>query len=72
MSADTLGPVRVPAWMGLTVDHLYETCPHRVRTLPQLRRYDWDHRCAGLVDPAGTDLCGWCVRVWQARNRGAS
>jgi hypothetical protein len=61
----------VPAWMGLTVDHLYEDCPIRVRSLPELRRCGWDGQCSDQVDPHGTDLCGWCVRVWEARNRSA-
>lgn len=62
----------VECWMGLTVDHLYEACPHRVRSLPELRRWGWDHKCAGRVDPHGGDLCLWCVRVWTARNRGVA
>jgi hypothetical protein len=62
----------VHCWMGLTTDHLYETCPIRIRSLPELRRYDWDHQCSMPVNPIGTDICGWCVRVWKARNRGAA
>lgn len=54
-------PVRgeaVKAWRGVLVDHLYETCPWIPGdTRPLL----------GEVDPAGTDICGWCVRVWKAR-----
>lgn len=46
-------------------DHLIPACPH-------LRRYCGDDEpivLVGLVDPFGTDVCGWCARVWGARNR---
>lgn len=62
----------VPCWMGLTTDHLIETCPHRARSFPTLNRHGWWRQCVGLVDPDAGDLCGWCVRVWKARNRNAS
>lgn len=62
------GPRSVPWWFGLTTDHLYEGCPGRRRSLPELRRYGWDHQGLGTIDPLGTDVCGWCVRVWKARH----
>ena len=43
-------------------DHLLPECP-AVRRKPGTAR--WGN---GLVDPLGSDLCGWCVRVWKARN----
>jgi hypothetical protein len=58
-----------PAWMGINVDHLIEACPHRERSRAELERHGMWRQCVGLVDPDGTDLCGWCVRVWKARNR---
>lgn len=57
------------AWMGLSVDHLYEGCPGRLRGLAQLRRYGHDKQCVDLVDPEGTDICGWCVRVWRSHQK---
>jgi hypothetical protein len=62
----------VECWMGVVADHLYERCPARVRSLPTLRAYGWARKCRGLVDPWGSDICGWCARVWQARNRGGA
>jgi hypothetical protein len=59
-------------WLGLTVDHLYETCPGRTRGLPELRQAGWDGPGRGTVDPLGTDVCGWCRRVWIARNPGGA
>lgn len=59
---------RVPWWIGDGIDHLFETCPARTRSLPTLRKYGWDVQGQGTVDPLGTDICGWCVRVWKARN----
>jgi len=56
-------------WPGIAIDHLYETCPARRRSLPELERYDMPTGQGwGTVDPLGTDVCGWCVRVWKARN----
>lgn len=51
----------VIAYLGETVDHLYPNCPAlRGRTLRQT---------CDLVDPHGTDLCGWCQRVWKTRHK---
>jgi hypothetical protein len=61
-----------PAWMGLTVDHLIEDCPHRARSRPTLERHGLWKPTLWPVNPGGTDLCGWCVRVWHARNRKAT
>jgi hypothetical protein len=61
-----------PWWMGLTVDHLYEACPTRLRSLPELERYGWATVGRDGLDPDGTDVCGWCVRVWRAQQRSHS
>ncbi len=58
----------VPWWFGVYVDHLYEECPARRRSLPELRLGGHDRQGYGTVDPLGTDICGWCRRVWLARN----
>jgi len=57
------------AYGGVTVDHLYPYCPallKATRSTP-FRHYWVGKRLAVEVDPEGTDLCGWCVRVWKAR-----
>jgi hypothetical protein len=61
------------AWFGLNVDHLYEGCPARLRSIPQML-VEWgrEGQCIDLVDPEGTDICGWCVRVWRARSKKAA
>jgi hypothetical protein len=56
-----------PWWPGLATDHLYETCPARLRTLPALRESGWHRPGLGSVDPEDGDVCGWCLRVWRAR-----
>lgn len=55
--------------MGLSADHLYDTCPARQRSLPELTRCYGDAagRLVGSVNPLGTDACGTCVRVWRSR-----
>jgi hypothetical protein len=58
-----------PAWMGVLSDHLIESCSHRLKTRRELEPAGWWKPLAMLVDPDGPDLCGWCVRVWKARNR---
>jgi hypothetical protein len=65
--ADTL--VR-PWWRGLTGDHIYERCPGRLRSLLTLVKAGLDQASTiWELDPEGTDVCGWCRRVWRARNR---
>lgn len=54
-------------WAGLTVDHLYADCPARTRSLPELAASGWDTIGGTGLDPDGTDVCGWCRRVWHAR-----
>jgi len=64
-------PDTVAAFLGLTTDHLYTNCPHLVRMVdnPDNAGYHWlGDRAIGEVDPLGTDICGWCQRVWMARN----
>lgn len=56
-----------PWWLGVTTDHLREDCPARVRSLPTLQRHGWDGEGFGTVDPDDADVCGWCARVWRAR-----
>ena len=51
--------LEAPFWLGEYVDHLYEQCP--------ARRRQGGARGQGMVDPEGTDICGWCYRVWKAR-----
>jgi len=52
-----------PWYPGELADHLYATCPGLNRGRrdfrPQVGR--------GAIDPEGSDVCGWCVRVWKAR-----
>ena len=61
-------------WLGTMQgpDHLYPNCPHLARVKKWTDGDDWPRKGASLVDPARDpygDLCGWCVRVWRARNR---
>jgi len=63
-------PETVTAFRGLTTDHLYDTCPSLVRSVErQPLVYGIGQRLQGEVDPLGTDICGWCQRVWIARNK---
>lgn len=58
------------AFVGLTGDHLYETCPALARThTDTVSHVLIGTRCVGTVDPLGSDSCGWCVNVWAARHR---
>ncbi|MDQ3028617.1 MAG: hypothetical protein M3R09_01010 [Actinomycetota bacterium] len=57
-----------PWWLGLTSDHLYKDCPARQRSLPELARVGWDKAGSGGISPADDEVCGWCRRVWLARN----
>jgi hypothetical protein len=62
--------VWAPAYLGVLVNHLFELCPIRARSRPELERCDWWRPCRLGVNPFGPDvegLCGWCVRVWKAR-----
>ena len=58
------------AYRGVTVDHLYQTCPNLQRSI-QSGRHKWDlilgAELAVEVDPNGTDICGWCRRKWAAQ-----
>lgn len=67
---------RASAYMGLGVDHLIETCPALNRSRGQRVCCEGGprvgDRCLGTVEVNGTDLCGWCVRVWRARDRSAA
>lgn len=59
---------RTIAYMGLTVDHLYQSCPAYKR-MHRDPRWPWIGReCVATVDPQGTDLCGWCQRVYASRH----
>jgi hypothetical protein len=58
-----------PWWLGLTCDHVYEDCPVRHRSLPELERVGWSGPGRGGLDVDGTGVCGWCRRVWQARQQ---
>lgn len=58
-----------PWWLGLTVDHLYENCPGRVASIPELERVGWTTIGSGEVDAEGTDICGICSRWWWARRK---
>lgn len=60
-----------PWWIGITSDHLYETCPVLQRSKPELARVGWDRAGSGEINPEGGDVCGWCLRVWRARERAA-
>lgn len=61
------------AYMGPMCDHLIPECPHMARSKRAERIPFWKEKYGtqllGTVDVDGTDLCGWCVRVWKARNR---
>lgn len=58
------------AWMGSMAgpDHLYPNCPILQQTTPW-GDHGWPRQALGRADPHGTDICGWCVRVWDARHR---
>lgn len=74
-------PVR-PWVIGECCDHIYPTCPHVVRT-GRLDAKDgkwWLGRYETVDDPdntlwlhpdedPGSDVCGWCFRVWRSRVR---
>jgi len=47
-------------------DHLYRNCPALACVKPWTRPDDpWPRRIEDLVDPLGTDICGWCVWKWR-------
>jgi len=58
-----------PWWLGITVDHLYETCPARMRSEGELRRVGWWKVGLGELNTDEGDVCGICLRWWRARNR---
>ncbi len=60
--------MRVPAYMGLTVDHLYPHCPLLGRTDPASWPGHVGRPTVDRVDPLGTDICGWCQHVWRGRH----
>ena len=61
------------AYMGSTCDHLISNCPHMIRSKRAEHIPFWKEKIGsqlfGTVNVDGSDLCGWCVRVWKARNR---
>jgi hypothetical protein len=57
------------AYQGLTGDHLFPDCPHLKRSKPLHPGEALGRQCAGKVNVDGGWLCGWCVRVWKARNK---
>lgn len=63
------GPTVVPFWFGIAVDHIVENCPLRTGSRERLTRSGHWRQGVDLVDPDGTDICGWCLRVWKARTR---
>lgn len=72
--SEALSECRVPWWLGLTCDHLYEDCPNRQRGLAELRKYDWDGQGRGLYDPHDPndiDLCGMCRYRHNRKHHGA-
>lgn len=50
-------------------DHLFVNCPALARVKPW--KQPWPAITLDLVDPHGTDLCGWCVRTWNLRSAGS-
>jgi hypothetical protein len=44
-------------------------CAHLYRTCPAMRHHRGLLRETQPVDPLGSDVCGWCVRVYVARVR---
>jgi len=64
------------AYAGRISDHLYPNCPALLRWKDspygdkQFGMPDLGVRLAGLVDPAGTDICSLCFNVWKEAHRG--
>lgn len=57
----THGGRHVHEWyLGETCDHIYPTCPALRKHTPMRGR--------GVLYPEGGDVCGWRLRVWEARN----
>jgi hypothetical protein len=60
------------ALMGPMADHLIQSCPALVRSKraesDTFWRAKYGSELIGIVDVDGPYLCGWCVRVWKARN----
>ncbi len=65
--------VTAVAYLGVSVDHLYLTCPGLAKAFGQPRccerhPFSIGDKAIGTVDPLGPDICGWCRRVWLARH----
>jgi len=63
----------VPAFMGSSVDHIYQHCPLMTRYLGNRTVTGPDgpaigDPCRGLVDPLGAFICGWCAGLWRRRH----
>ena len=55
------------------MSHWAAVCDHLLPECPAVRRHRHTARWGvGLVDPDGSDLCGWCVRVYRARRAKAA
>ncbi|MFF9310136.1 hypothetical protein ACF1BS_04415 [Streptomyces sp. NPDC014748] len=54
-----------PWYVGEVVDHVYPNCPLLRRSLPAGEQ---PREGAGDLYPEAGDVCGWCLRVWRARN----
>lgn len=57
---------------GVTTDHLYQRCPalQRLKAGPTPLRYPdmrFGKRYVIPVDPLEANICGWCRRVWKAK-----
>ena len=51
-------------------DHLYETCPNFQREAARHGENAMSCNCEGRVcNPLDDSVCGWCRRVWKARNK---
>jgi len=58
------GPRHVHVWyVSDYADHIYDTCPGLRRGLHGRS----PRRGCGALYPEAGDVCGWCLRVWRAR-----
>lgn len=53
-------------------DHLFGSCPHLRRDARQLGQVVRTCTCGDRCDPQDVTVCGWCRRVWTARNGGVA